>query len=55
MKLIKEVLEVQTTHLRDGNAAMLATLLHIVILSSVIVAMDLGIKLKIVGVHRNNP
>ena len=49
--MIKEVLEVQTTHLRDGNAAMLATLLHIVILSSVIVEMDLGIKIKTIGLH----
>ena len=54
MRLIKEVLEVPTTQSGVGHATMLVTLLHISIRWGVIVAVALGINLKIVGVHGNN-
>ena len=55
MKLIKEVLEVRIAQSDVGHATMLVTLLHIVVRWGVIVAVALGTKLKIVGVHGNNP
>ena len=55
MKLIKEVLEAPTTQTDIGHPTMLVTLLHIGVRRGVIVAVALGTKLKIVGVHGNNP
>ena len=55
MKLIKEVLEVPTTQSGVGHVTMLVTLLHIVVRCGVIVVAALGTKVKIVGVHKNNP
>ena len=55
MKQIKEVLDVPTAQSNVGHTTMSVTLLHIIVRWGVIAAVALGTKLKIVGVHGNNP